>query len=546
MRLALHRVVAEVGEQPEPAWTVLLPHSDGDLPHAAQVPPHLGLVHVPLWHREQHHRYPAQTVAEDHDLLVVVQDLGGLAAGDDLAEYTIVLHQPNNTERRGEEPAARNSQLATGSWLLAPAMLNSMADVHPLRAIRYNPALDLSLAVCPPFDTISPEEQDRLYARSPYNAVRVELAKADGGTRYENAARTLGHWLDDGTLLRDESPAYYLYRQTFNQGGTDHTRTILFARLRVVPWSDGVVLPHEQTFGAPKEDRIQNMRATKVNASPVFLLYRDRTGGIGAITARYGGRSIEFRTEDGQRHAVTRIDDAEAVTALQRAFEAETLYIADGHHRYETALVYRDEVKAQSAPWSGEEPANFALVALVAADDPGLLVLPIHRMTGAGGDWDEVRPRLESMFSIDRVSGDLMPAVAAQAGRSVFGLVAGESGDNLLLTVKNQATVDAVMPRDRSAAWKALDYSIANHAIMQACLGLTTDQMKDYETVQFTEDASEAEAAVRGGKSRYAVIMNPISARKVLDLADAGERMPQKSTFFYPKVPTGIVFNPVE
>jgi uncharacterized protein (DUF1015 family) len=424
-------------------------------------------------------------------------------------------------------------------------MLKPMADVQPLRAIRYNPALDLSLAVCPPFDTISPEEQQRLYERSLYNAVRIELAKSNGGTRYENAARTLAEWLGDSTLLRDESPAYYLYRQSFPHGNTSYTRTILFARLRVVPWSEGTVLPHEQTFGAPKEDRIQNMRATKLNGSPVFLLYRDEAGEVRHATETGGSRTVKFRTEDGQGHSITRIDDPDAIAALQRAFGNENLYIADGHHRYETALAYRDEVRSQSASWSGDEPANFALVALVAADDPGLLVLPIHRVTSIGDGWSAVRPRLEAMFNIEPVTGDIAAAVAARAGEPVFGFVASDSPGNLLLTVKDADAVDRALPADRSAAWKALDYSAANHAIMQACLGLTTEQMKDYKTVQFTEDAEDAEAAVRGGGARYAVVLNPISAHRVLELADAGERMPQKSTFFYPKVPTGIVFNPV-
>ena len=425
-------------------------------------------------------------------------------------------------------------------------MLNSMADVQPLRALRYAPALDLSQAVCPPFDTISPELQQALYGHSPYNAVRIELAKENGGSRYENATRTLREFIANGTLVRDDEPAYYLHRQTFTAAGRQHTRQMLFARLRVTPWADGEVLPHEQTFGAPKEDRIQNMRATGINASPVFLIYRDAGGAVQQILQSGNSQTsvAEFAGDGAEHHSLTRIEGAGA-KALYQALGGEKLYIADGHHRYETALTYREEVRATAASWSGDEAANFALVALAAADDPGLVVLPIHRVTRGGDGWDEVRPRIEAMFDVATVTGDIATALAERAGSPAFGLIARESDTDLLLTVNDAATVSGALPNDRSPEWKALDYSIANHAIMQSCLGLTAKQMKEYKTVQFTADAVEAVASVRQGDARYAVIMNPISAHRVLELADAGERMPQKSTFFYPKVPTGLVFNPV-
>jgi uncharacterized protein (DUF1015 family) len=424
-------------------------------------------------------------------------------------------------------------------------MLNPMADVQPLRALRYAPALDLSRAICPPFDTISPEQQQRLYDRSPYNAVRIELAMENGGSRYDNAAKALGKFIAEGTLIRDEAPAFYLHRHKFTAAGRDHTRQVLFARLRVTPWADGEVLPHEQTFGAPKEDRMENMRATGINASPVFLIYRDDGGAVTSIMAEGAGAPVaEFPGEGGEHHALTRIDGA-AASEITQALAREKLYIADGHHRYETALAYREEARTAAGGWTGDEPANFALVALAAAHDPGLVVLPIHRVTKGGDPWDDVLPRIASMFTVEPVTGDLAAEVAARGNEVVFGLVAADAEADLLLTVKNAEAVNAALPDDRSVEWRTLDYSIANHAIMQACFGLTPEQMREYKTVQFTADALEAVSAVRDDDAKYAVIMNPISTRRVLELADAGERMPQKSTFFYPKVPTGLVFNPV-
>jgi uncharacterized protein (DUF1015 family) len=418
-----------------------------------------------------------------------------------------------------------------------------MADVQPLRALRYAPGLDLSRAICPPFDTISPEIQQQLYDRSPYNAIRIELAKEDGPGRYENAAVALSTFLADGTLVRDDEPAFYLHRHSFSAAGRKHTRRVLFARLRVTPWADRVVLPHEQTFGAPIEDRIQNMRATGINASPVFLIYRDAGGAIKEVLSGTTHGALEFPGGGGEHHSLTRIGGDRAAR-LHEAFTGETLYIADGHHRYETALTFREEERGQVASWTNEEPANFALVALAAADDPGLVVLPIHRVTNGGGPWDEVLPRITSLFNAQPVP-DAAAAVSEAEG-AAFGLVAKGADADLLLTVKDTSSVDAALPQDRSAAWRALDYSIANHAIMQTCIGLTPEQMKEYKTVHFTADAGEATAEVRGGDAKYAVLMKPLTAANVLELADAGERMPQKSTFFYPKVPTGIVFNPVK
>jgi uncharacterized protein (DUF1015 family) len=425
-----------------------------------------------------------------------------------------------------------------------------MAEVHPFRALRYDPGLDLSKAIAPPFDTISPEQQRALHESSPFNAVRIELAEETGPGRYENAAKALADYMEAGYLRRDTMPAFYLYQQSFAHDGREFTRSMLFARLRLRPWSDGVVLPHEQTFGAPKEDRIRNMRATHLNASPVFMLYRDADNRIRQLI----GESVlhqlplaEFEGADGQRHRLTRIDEPGATEEIERAFADETLYIADGHHRYETALGYRDEVRASSDEWTGDEPENFAMVALTAADDPGLLVLPIHRVTEKGDPWPDVSGRLEPMFELRPITGtaaEIETALKGHAGEQpAIGLVARESPDAFELTIKDGDLVDQALPEDRAPEWRALDYSIANFAVMREGLGLSDEEMADYHALWFTADGNEAVAAVRGGRARYAVLLNPVAPHRVLELADLGERMPQKSTFFYPKVPTGLVFN---
>ena len=432
-----------------------------------------------------------------------------------------------------------------------PLTLERMAEVLPFRALRYNGELDVAAAVCPPFDTISSQLQRELYKRSPYNAVRIELAEDTDGGRYQNAARTLNDWLRAGILRRDDSPAFYLLQQTFPYGEEAYTRTLLFARLRVVPWSDGAVLPHEQTFPKHKNDRLQLMRATHINASPVFLFYRDAGDRIHDLVNQ--GERDEIPVSDidgfdGQHFRLTRIAEQAVVEEIESAFAAEKLYVADGHHRYETALLYRDEVRAKSANWTGSEPENFALVGLVASDDAGLLVLPTHRVTSSDASWAEVSSRLEAFFDVEPFAGDVEALVVELAAHhvSALGFAAKDAGTLFVLTPKETHVIDHLLPQDRSPAWRALDYAICDYVVLRHCVELSEEQTKDQGVLWFTEDAGQAVEQVRAGVARYTVLLNPAPIERVLELADAGDRMPQKSTFFYPKVPAGLVFNLLE
>jgi uncharacterized protein (DUF1015 family) len=292
------------------------------------------------------------------------------------------------------------------------------------------------------------------------------------------------------------------------------------------------------------------MRAARVNGSPVFLFYRDDDDYIhGLLSAGEQQQApvADFATADGQRHRLLRLDEPETIQQLTHAFADETLYIADGHHRYETALAYRDEVKAGAREWRGDEPENFAMVALIDYNDPGMLVLPFHRMTKIETPLETVHDRVEDLFSMSQVLGDAPDLTASleTAGEgTAIGLVTEEGMYSL--KPRDPAAVDALMPGDRAPEWRALDYAIANHVLLQHCLGLSEERMKDYDAVKFTEDAGKAIAAVRTGAASYALIMRPVPVERVLAIADLGERMPQKSTFFYPKVPTGVVFNLLE
>ncbi|MDP2674789.1 MAG: DUF1015 domain-containing protein [Dehalococcoidia bacterium] len=420
-----------------------------------------------------------------------------------------------------------------------------MVDVRPFKAVRYAPDTDLSRALCPPFDTISPAEQHRLYDLSPVNAVRLEGPAADGDP-YQSAARTLQAWLSDGVLVRDDTPAFYVLDEEFRHAGRTYRRTVLFARLRLEPWESGVVLPHERTFRAPKEDRMKLLRALRLNTSPVFLMYADARREIAPLLTRALSEppEAEFAGADGLPQRLVRVADPELTAAISGGLSAEKLYVADGHHRYETALAFRDE----SAGAAGERPEEFALVALAAVSDPGLLVLPIHRLVGVDLPPARALDSLRPLFDIDMrpsLHGLLAEMAACGETANVFGLAIHGLPDLYLLTLRDPESAGHYLPPERSSAWRRLDAAIADHVILRGVLGLTEGQMEDIRTVWYSEDAEAAVAEVRSGRAGCALLLNPLPPPRVLAVADAGERMPQKSTFFYPKIPTGLVFNPL-
>jgi uncharacterized protein (DUF1015 family) len=427
-----------------------------------------------------------------------------------------------------------------------------VADVRPLRAIRFAPTIDLAAALCPPFDTISPRDQDRLYAAGPHNAVRLELPRSNGDP-YAAAADTLRAWLADGTLTRDDAPAFYVFEQGFRHADQTYRRRVLFARVRLQTWARGRVLPHEHTFSAPKQDRLNLIRALRLNTSPVFLLYRDTDRLVNPLVARALSSTplAEYTDQGGLSGGLWRIDDQSTVSTITHAMERETLYVADGHHRYETALAYADEVGAGHTParlGGGDAPERYALVALTSVDDPGLLVLPTHRLAASDLPADKTMAALSALFEIEtRPSLPDLLAALRERGRMLncFGLIARDSPEFYLLSLYDTDAAEPYLPQHRQPIWRRLDTAVADYLILRHALALVEDDMNDYDTVWFQEDAAAALAEVREGRAGYAVLLNSIPPRKILAVADAGERMPQKSTFFHPKIPTGLVFNPL-
>src|SRR5258706_2729058 len=287
---------------------------------------------------------------------------------------------PNkNEERRQNLPFAN---------IFVRKRSNTMADVQPLRGIRYAGEIvgDPGQIVTPPYDVISEEAQARYYARNPYNVIRLELSRDEPGdnslnNRYTRAAATLAEWRLKGILRQDALPAYYLYQQRFTQNGQSYTRTSLLARVRLEPWSARVVLPHEHTMSRPKLDRLKLMRATAMNLSPLMSLYDDPQGRIRKLLGAYADNAeVQITDEVNEEHRLHAITDPQQIALIQNFFSERQLYIADGHHRYETALNYREEVLELRRQLRADDAVNFVLMALIDIDDPGLVVLPTHRL----------------------------------------------------------------------------------------------------------------------------------------------------------------------
>jgi len=434
-----------------------------------------------------------------------------------------------------------------------------MADVRALRGIRYNGEVvgDLAEVVTPPYDVISKEAQAKYYARSPYNVIRLELGEEQVGdntlnNRYTRAAAALAEWRLQGVLRQDALPGYYLYQQVFSQNGQQYTRTSLLARVRLEPWSSKVVLPHEHTMSKPKDDRLKLLRACATNLSPIMSLYDDPQGRIRRLLGAYADKAeVQITDEVGEGHRLQHITDPAQIDLIQDFFAERQLYIADGHHRYETALNYREEIREQRRQLHVDDAVQFVLMALVDVDDPGLLVLPTHRLL-SGLLTTVLRTlsteQLARYFTVSElgsgVTSDVLLAQLAQAGTTEPALVLSTAEQNWLLRLNEQGR-RRMAESGHSAAWNELDVAVAHTLILEALLGIQTEDVTAGTYLRYTRDAQQAVQAVHTGEAQAALLLNATRVRQIRDVSQADDRMPQKSTYFYPKLITGLVMNPL-
>lgn len=430
-----------------------------------------------------------------------------------------------------------------------------MADVRPLRGLRYNSQVagDLSKLICPPYDIINDAGEHALKALSPFNAVCVELPEARPAdtpqdNRYTRSGATLRDWQAKGGLVRDAQPVYYLARQRFTYKGTPTDRLGFTAAVRLEEFEKGIVLPHEYTRSAAKEDRLALIKTVRTNISPIMALFRDTTGAVlKALVQTTATPPLAAAQTAEERVDLWTITDKARQSAIAKALEKQPLYLADGHHRYETAVNYRNYMREQlGGKVTGNEAWNFVMITLISIDDPGLIVQPYLRMLN-GLSPDEVRrveDALKGAFAYEPLPGGrgdgwvrrLQETLETRGKTSqVLGVVGPGNAGPHVLTQKAPPDVAKHGPMARFEAWALEELSL------RPALGDVLGQRLSH-----IHDADEAAHAVTGGTAQMAIFVKAIPLPLFEEIVRLGHRLPAKSTYFWPKLPTGLVFNPVE
>ena len=417
-----------------------------------------------------------------------------------------------------------------------------MAEVLPLQAVHYDLGRVKQLAdvVAPPYDVIDEAQRAELAARSPYNVVELDLPRdPDGGDPYEHAAQLLGQWTDEGVLARDSEPTVWALEQDYSApDGSRLTRRGFLARVKLTPYGEGI-RPHERTQPGPKEDRLRLTRATRHNLSPIFALHpgdawQHLEPGLG------GDPWGEVTDGDGTTHRIWRIADPAVHEAITAELKPGELLIADGHHRYETSLAYQREVGAGGA-------ADYVLMALVSLEDPGLTVFPTHRLISGLADdpakQEALGSGLRELFEIEEVPADQLDPGGVE-GVGVFGYIDSHFKRGFRLRLASNPALDRALG-GRSEAYRTLDAAILEELVLKGILGMSTEDIAAKRGIGYTPSIEQALAKLDAGDYQAAFLLRPTPVEQVREVAAAGETMPPKSTYFFPKLLTGVVFNPL-
>jgi uncharacterized protein (DUF1015 family) len=417
-----------------------------------------------------------------------------------------------------------------------------MTTIEPLRALHYDLQRtgDLDNVVSPPYDVIDDQQRAQLAARSPYNVVEIDLPEG-GEDRYDNAARIFGEWRAQGVVVQDEQPALWTLSQDYTgPDGVRRTRQGFFARVRVQEYGPGTIRPHERTHPGPKEDRLRLTRATKANLSPIFSLYSDPDGTAWAALSSAADPASEAETTDadGTVSRLARVSDPAAIAAAQAALQDTELLIADGHHRYETARVYADEI-------GGEGDHRYVLMCLVALQDPGLTVFPTHRLVRGldKGRQDALVATIRSNFETVALD-DTAQLAPASSDELRIGYIDAYVKQPFMLTLRDQQIADEALP-DHAPPYRRLDTAVLEGLILKGALGMTDHDIDELNGLGYARDFAQALELIEDGSYDAAFFMAPTPVQRIQEVAAAGESMPPKSTYFFPKVPTGLLFNPL-
>lgn len=451
---------------------------------------------------------------------------------------------------------------------------SELAEICPFQGVRYNGRVvkDVGKTICPPYDVITPEQQKAYYERDVYNAIRLEYPAEQPGddaesNRYTRAAICFHKWLDDEVLEVDQPSAFYLHDHYFTHMGEERRRRGLIARVRLQPWYQGIY-PHEETYSKAKSDRLQLMRGCRASFSSILALYHDWRQGLAEVLSKAEQKRpiIECHCERSEGislnegHLIRAIAEPTLIRQITELLADLPLYIADGHHRYETALAYQQEraqaIGGRSAEpeevvtkrsITGNEAFNYVMVELVDFSDPGITILPIHRLLRglSASALAELRSKLEHVFVVQSISvtegliSDLKGRLPDDALLGILGL---ELGCLLLLRQRQNIRVEGMMPDDRSQAYKNFDVSILSDLILDGMLGFTGS----HGDIAYSVDINEVWQAIREGEYQLAFLVNEPQVGVIKAIADAEDRMPRKSTYFYPKLPAGLVINSLD
>jgi uncharacterized protein (DUF1015 family) len=440
-----------------------------------------------------------------------------------------------------------------------------MAQIAPFRAWRYNPQLvDLSRVVTQPYDKITPEMQEAYYAASPYNLVRIILGKRESTDHatdnvYTRAAGWFREWRENGIFLQDPEPSIYRYVQNFNHpvGKQALERCGFIALGRIEDYSAKVVYRHEQTLAKPKADRLELLRATRSHFGQLFMLYSDAAGKIDRLLTLPSEPQIDLRDEYSVQHRVWRISDPDLINAVQANMSDRKLIIADGHHRYETALNYRNERRAAAGSGvgvhrenrvrvHGSEIAGYEMVMMtfINMDSPGVVILPTHRVVHGLSSFstESARDRAREYFSVEEVDPSVDEIRASRILRE-----AGHAGTAFLAVTADRAFLLDTPKANGSKLFaglslqqQSLDVIQLHKCLLEGVLGISEEAIRDQKNVSYVREIGEALAHVRAGQANVAFLMNPVRMQQVRDVAFAGEVLPQKSTDFYPKLLSGL------
>ncbi|MFH1542853.1 MAG: DUF1015 domain-containing protein [bacterium] len=439
-----------------------------------------------------------------------------------------------------------------------------MVKVFPFEGITYNDEVvkKINKVFAPPYDVINEAEQNALYEQHDFNVIRLILGKEfpqdnEYNNKYVRAAAFMEGWLRHRILEKSEKPAFYVYEQTFSQAGKRYTRLGFFGLIRLEEMGHGKVFPHEATHSKAKVDRLALMRATHANLESIFSFYSDEKSKLTKIIKKFTRRKPLFNVTDSDKviHRLWSIDSKPAIAKIIKEMKEKTVFIADGHHRYEAACKFRTELKIKNTKFTEDEAYNHILMYFTPLEDKGLLILPIHRVLRNLAYFDPARfeKSLAQYFDLKVFTATKRTAASVRkklikemtkrgVTQHVFGLYLGKY-QYLLLTLRDEKLIEELITEDKPKAWKNLDTTIVKYLVFDRILGIV-NQIED--KVEYVKEVDEGVRRVDEDGAQAAIFLNPVKIEEITSIASKYEKMPQKSTYFYPKLLSGLVINKIE